>query len=94
MDANEFINWFGNELRDLIQTTSVENRFEPSRDLANRAINTLKEMSSPQLIQVDDLLNASHQTNMVGNFRIPWDIRDDNDTIEEIIATIEGYIEG
>ncbi len=93
MDANEFIKWFGSELQDLIRTTSVVNRFEPSRALVNRAIATLKELPSIELTLVRDFLDASHRTWMIGDFRIPYDIRDDFDWIEGIVATIEDLLE-
>ncbi len=93
MNASEFITWFGNELRDLIHTISVTDRFEPSRDLVNRAIDNLKELPSIERNRVKDLLDASHQTWLIGNFRIPYDIRADFDWIEGIVATIEDLLE-
>jgi hypothetical protein len=56
-------------------------------------INILSEMPQKDRARVLDLLVTSNQSRKIGDFRWPFDIRDDNDWLEGIIATIEGYLE-
>ena len=93
MNANEFINWFGSELKILIRTTNDTNRFTASRELVKRAINYLSEIPPMDRDLVLAGLIESHQSWTIGNFQVPFDKRDEFDSIEGILATIEAYLE-
>jgi hypothetical protein len=93
MNADEFLKWFGSELQGLIHATNLMNRFTASRDLVGRAINYLSEMPTKDRDRILDVLITSHQSRIIGDFRVPVDKRDESDTIEEILATIEAYLE-
>lgn len=93
MNAGEFIQWFGNELQELILTTNGTYRFTATRDLVGRAINNLSEMPPADREKVSAILATSHLTNKIGDFRVPYDIRDEYDTIEAVLATVEGFFE-
>ena len=93
MNANEFIKWFETELQNLGQDHIDMNRFEASNDLVSRAINRLINFPSLERKRVLDAIIVSHQSGMIGNYKIPVDDRDKFDTIEAILASIEGYLE-
>jgi hypothetical protein len=92
VNANEFINWFGGELQRLIDTTNITNRLSASRSLVADAINKLEELPQIERERVQDLLMTSYQSRVIGDFRIPHDIREEYDWIEGILATIEAYL--
>jgi hypothetical protein len=89
MNADEFIKWFGNELENLLRTTNDTNRFTASRELVNQAIQTLEALPSIERARIQDLLVASYQSGLIGDFRIPFDIREEYDWIEGILATLK-----
>ncbi len=90
MNAIEFITWFESKITKLINSTDDANRSR-IRKLVNEAINYLAHMSPMDRNEVRDLFYRSHSTFMIGNFKIPYDERYQFDTIEAILATIEGY---
>jgi hypothetical protein len=94
VNANEFIQWFGSELQGLLGTINEKNWFEQTHDLIDRAILYLSKLSQMNRTRVLKELMASHQTHLIGHFRVPFDIQEEADIIEEILATIEGYLEG
>ncbi len=94
MDANKFIKWFGLELQRLIQTTSETDRFTLSRDLVSRVIYSLSRLSKSDRDQVMGILVKSFKSGRIGDYKVPFDIRDEYDTIEAIYATIIEDLEG
>jgi hypothetical protein len=93
MNSDEVMKWLGLELQNLILKTVPRDRFEPSRDPVGKTINILSEMPQKDRARILDLLVTSNQSKKIGDFRWPFDIRDDNDWIDAIIATIEGDLE-
>ncbi len=94
VNANEFIKWLGSELQTLIQTTNELNRFSTSKDLVDRAINYLIELPPVDRSRVLDALITSYELRKIGDFQVPYDIRNEFDTIEAIYATIKAFLEG
>ncbi len=93
MNVNEFIKWFGSELQSLSHIINDTERFSASRDVANKAIDNLMGLSPIDRTQVLDLLITSHESRIIGNFQIPFDKRNEFDTIEGLLATIEAHLE-
>jgi len=92
MNANEFLKWLGIELQHVIQVPIDLNRFEVAQDLVNRAINELMKINSPDQSQIRNEISNVSKTQKIGDFHIPFDIRDDCDIIEAILATILGIL--
>jgi len=93
MNADEFVNWLGIELHRLVQIPIDSNRFEATRDLVNRAVSMLIGLPPSEQKQVVGAIITAHQSGRIGDYRIPYDIRDEFDMIEEVLATIEGLID-
>jgi hypothetical protein len=95
MDTDTFLVWLGNQLRNLGQVP-VENdrRFDATLELVKTAMESLDNMSTVERNQVFHALNDVPKTNMLRDYRIPYDIRDHYDWIEGILATLEAHLEG
>jgi hypothetical protein len=91
MDANEFVKWLGTELQNLVQIPFDANRFEASCDLVQRAFDEIMNSNPNEQYQIRDELNKVPKSRKMGDYQIPYDIRDDYDTIEGVLATIEGF---
>jgi hypothetical protein len=93
MDAIELIKQFGDELQKLVRATDNTNRFTASKELVDRMFHSLEELPPAERARFQVLLIDSHQSGMIGDFRIPFDLRDEYDWIEGILATIEGFLD-
>ncbi len=90
MNINEFVNWLGIELQRLVQIPSDYNRLEATRDLVNRAMSMLIGLPVSEQKQIVGGIIIAHKLGRIGDYKIPYDIRDEFDIIEEVLATIEG----
>jgi len=91
MDANEFVEWLGLELQNLVQIPVDANRFEASCDLVQRAFDEIMNSDPYEQNRIWNELKEAPKSRKMGNYQIPFDIRDDCDTIEAVLATIEGF---
>ena len=94
MNSDSFLVWLGSQLRDLEQH-AVENgrRFDAAHGVVQTAIEYLGTLSRDDRNRVLDALTSSARTHMIGEYRLPYDIRDHIDFIEGILGTLEGYLE-
>lgn len=85
MDANEFVKWLGTDLQNLVQIPVGDNRFQASCDLVQRAFDEIVNSDPNEQNQIRDELNEMPKSRKMGDYQIPFDIRDDCDTIEVVL---------
>jgi hypothetical protein len=94
MNADDVEIWLGNQLRSLVQIPSDNyGRFDAGKELVDKTIEYLRKLSPGDRSQFQEAIMASYVTRTIGNYRIPYDIRDDADTIEAILATLQDISE-
>jgi hypothetical protein len=90
MDTEEFMNWLAIELRKLVHTPPNINRFEAAKEIVDHAINKLMDLSKVDRNKIIDEIGKGHELGKIGDYQLPYDIRDDIDIIGEVLATLEG----
>ena len=94
MNSDEFIKWLSAQLLCVNQFPINANLIEASHDLVNGAIEKLSSLASLEQEKVIETIIKCHQSGSIGDYQIPYDDRDKFDTIEAILGTIEGFLEG
>ena len=92
-NANKFVTWLAIELGDLIGATDGTNRFTASQDLINKTKHILDAFPPNEVTRIRIALREVANTGYIGDFRIPYDVREENDWIEGILATIKGLVD-
>ena len=92
MNPDDFLEWLGQELASMV-TVPIEDqeRFQACELILKRSIEKFKTMSSEEKAKIYANL-LGHQES-IGGFQIPYDIRDEYDFIEGVIATIQWFLE-
>jgi hypothetical protein len=90
METDEFMNWLADELRKLVQIPPNANRFGAAKGIVDQAINKLMDLSQTNRKKIIDEIENEERLGKIGDYRLPYDIRDDIDIIGEVLATLEG----
>lgn len=91
-DCDEFSLWLGNEFQNLIQIQDASTRFDEGKNIVSILINKYTHASANERKNALDSVIKSHEKGKIGNFIIDFDKRNEYDTIEAILSTIEAYL--
>ena len=90
MDSHAFLEWLGNQLEILIKSPVGDSRMLIGRELVQDAFNLLDRMASEDILSIMNWL-SDPSIDVIGDFDLPKDKRDDWDWVEGVLATIIGY---
>jgi len=90
MKANEYFDWLGSKLEEMLLLTDQTDRLMFGRKIVSDSFDSINGMSSSEKSIVLDKLNDPLDRT-IGNFDIPYDETHDEDWVEGIVGTITGY---
>jgi hypothetical protein len=92
MDPIDFLEWLGDKLEGLVSSPVVDSRLAMGQGIVQDAFDLFTSMAREDIQSVMNYL-VDPSIEIIGNFNLPRDQRDDWDWIEGILATIQGYEE-
>jgi len=93
MDHREYLIWLGSKLQAMVQIPVDNNqRFNASKKIIDKSFAIFDNMPIEQLEKLREAFSDSFDTKIIGNYPIPYDIRDSYDWIEGVLATIYGRL--
>lgn len=92
MSTDEFLKWLGLELQKLGQIPINLDRFDTGRELVNCAMSKLMSLPPAEQKEIINEINRSHLLGRIGDYQLPFDIRDDIDMVGEVLTTIESIL--
>lgn len=95
MNGNEFLIWLGSDIKEIMESFPPEGRPDPCRLLVAEAMLKLDVMTADERTAVLKSLHtpSSDRDGYIGNYRVPYDIRDVGDFVGAIVATLVGHLE-
>lgn len=92
-DKDEFSFWLGKEIQGLLHIHDASLRFDEGKNLIDRFISMYSQASANERRTALDSLQRLQNLGEIGDLKINSVNRDEYDSIEAILATIEAYLQ-
>ena len=92
MDADEFMVWFGNQLKEFLEySVDTGERIKAGQRLCEEVVRILGDMSEQTFASTKSEFYQGWEKGTIGSFSIPFDDEEKDNWTGDILGTIDGF---